>query len=149
MKPLWREGTRKAIARANDALAVQRVQASEMPLPIMLEELKRRGVLRECECGTWAVLIGYAVSVLGEPCLRQRADEDELGGSEDGIPEVHPERPELSHSWDGCGECQAVWDAQIAYDIDRLGIDEWQRRLAREPVVPHGRRWPPMGDGDE
>lgn len=42
-RPLWRQGTRKAIRQANDALAVQRAQLDDMPFEVIEGWLTMRG----------------------------------------------------------------------------------------------------------
>jgi len=53
----------------------------------------------------------------------------------------------------GCEYCQAVWDAEMARDVDHLGEAEFRHRLARRGYVVRRDRipawYPPMADGDE
>lgn len=43
MKPFWRQGTRKAIKQANEALAIQRAQLDDMPFEVIEGWLMMQG----------------------------------------------------------------------------------------------------------
>lgn len=50
----------------------------------------------------------------------------------------------------GCEHCQAVWDAEMARDVEHLGEAGFMARLrATAPIEVRVGVWPPMGDGDE
>ena len=49
--------------------------------------------------------------------------------------EIGPLAEWLNHYYDG-----DVWDRQMEADIDRLGPDEWERRLSSPPEDDGGRR---------